>query len=57
MKDLYEDRPIRVKCLSGRLSIRKKVAIVSVMAVLSVFLSITLLLSRWVRYHLTFDSQ
>ncbi|KAE8348702.1 histidine phosphatase superfamily [Aspergillus coremiiformis] len=46
MKGLYEDRPIRVAGLSCRLSISKRVTIVSVMAVLSLLLSITLLLSR-----------
>lgn len=46
MKGLYEDRPVRVEGLFRRLSNSKRVAIVSIMAVLSVLLPITFLLSR-----------
>lgn len=45
MKGLYEDRPVRVEGLFRRLSNSKRVAIVSIMAVLSVLLPITFLLS------------
>ena len=46
MKGLYEDLPVHAEGLSRRLSNSKRVAIVSVMAVLSVLLPITFLLSR-----------
>lgn len=46
MKGLYEGRPTRVEGLSSSSSNSKRVIILSVMAVLSVLLSITLLLSR-----------
>ncbi|KAE8382918.1 histidine phosphatase superfamily [Aspergillus bertholletiae] len=45
MKGLYEDRPIRGEGLARRFSNSKRVAIVSIMAVLSVLLPLTLFLS------------